>query len=124
MGSLLAIAVIVGLACAWSMSLHAREIALRECKTACERAEMQLLDQTVALAGLGLTRDEQGRVRIRRCYRFEFSIDGRDRFPGSITLTAGRVESLWLGGNEYRPESGPHPALPRPQKARTGEGDP
>jgi len=96
--SILAIAVIIGLGCLWSDSLRAKESALRECKTACERADMQLLDQTVALASLGLIRDDQGRVRIRRRYRFDFSIDGGDRYPGQITLTAGRVESLWLGG--------------------------
>lgn len=98
MESVLAIAAIVGLGCLWSDSLRAREFALRECKTACERADMQLLDQTVALASLRLTRDAEGRVRIRRRYRFEFSIDGGDRYPGQITLTAGRVDSLWLGG--------------------------
>lgn len=98
MESVLAIAVIIGLGCFWSDSLRAREFALRECKTACDRADMQLLDQTVALANVGLTRDAEGRVRIRRRYRFEFSIDGGDRYPGQITLIAGRVESLWLGG--------------------------
>ena len=98
MESVLAIGVIVGLVWFWSDSLRAREFALRECKTACERADMQFLDQTVALANVGLTRDAAGRIRIRRRYRFEFSIDGGDRYPGQITLTAGRVESLWLGG--------------------------
>ena len=98
MESVLAIAAIIGLGCFWSDSLRAREFALRECKTACERADMQFLDQTVALANVGLTRDAKGHVCIRRRYRFEFSIDGGDRYPGQITLTAGRVESLWLGG--------------------------
>ncbi|MCA1605682.1 MAG: DUF3301 domain-containing protein [Acidobacteria bacterium] len=98
MESLLAIGVIVGLIWFWSDSLRAREFALRECKTVCERTDRQLLDQTVALASVGLTRDPEGRVCVRRRYRFEFSIDGGDRYPGQITLTAGRVESLWLGG--------------------------
>ncbi len=106
MGSLFAIAAIIGLAYCWFDSLRARELALRSCQAACERAELQLLDQTVALASLGLIRDERGRMRIRRCYRFEFSIDGNDRLAGQITLIAGRVESFWLGGKPDPPAFG------------------
>jgi hypothetical protein len=95
--SLFAIAVILALGWFWSDSLRARDLALRECKKACGAANAQLLDQTVALAGLSLTRNAEGRVSIRRRYRFEFSLDGGDRYAGQITLAEGRVGSLWLG---------------------------
>jgi hypothetical protein len=75
-------------------SLKVREIANAAMRTACAREGWLFLDDTVALESLWLARDDQGHVRLRRTYAFEYSDTGRDRRKGSITLVAERVLML------------------------------
>jgi hypothetical protein len=86
---------IVLLACAyvWQNALRARELARALCHDLCVRANVQLLDQTVALQRLRLMRGPPGPVVLRRDYRFDFSVDGRDRHRGTLSLLDGRVQS-------------------------------
>lgn len=84
------------LAAFWYDSLGARECALEAGRRACRHAEVQLLDQTVALARLGLRRDRRGRLRLTRCYQFEFSRDGSDRWLGRVLLLGQYAESVQL----------------------------
>ena len=65
-------------------------------RNACERHGLQLLDETVAQIKLRLRRDRSGRVRLWRCYRFEFSGDGERRLHGEVILLGRRVLSLNL----------------------------
>jgi len=60
------LAAIVAGALFWVDSLRARERALAAGRSACERYGVQFLDDTVAFARLGLARDAEGRVRLRR----------------------------------------------------------
>lgn len=92
MGSLLIILVMVGIVWFWANSLKIRERVLRRCASACEQLDVQLLDQTVALARLALARDQEGRLSVRRWYIFEFSTDGGDRHQGSLSLLGSRIE--------------------------------
>lgn len=79
-------------------SLRAREQALHACRSACREIDVQLLDQTVALARLRLARDGRGRVRLRRRYNFEFSTGGSDRWLGHIDLLGLNVLGVELHG--------------------------
>lgn len=88
MTTLLAIFALGAVLWFWSESLRARERALRVCAGACRQLDVQLLDQTVAVYKLGLGRDGQGRLRLRRYYGFEFSTDGANRYRG---------HAVWLG---------------------------
>lgn len=76
----------------WADSLRARERALSAARRACERAGVQLLDETVALARLGLARNDEGRLTFARAYRFEFSLVGDERRSGQVLLTGGRID--------------------------------
>lgn len=84
----------------WFDSLRAREGALAAGRAACERERVQFLDETVALARLRVGRDEEGRLRLKRFYAFEFSDPllegGNNRRDGSVIMLADRVESLTL----------------------------
>jgi hypothetical protein len=80
----------------WSDSLRARERAIALCRDACNRRALQLLDETVALERLALQRDRDGRVRIRRRYRFEFTRDGAVRDTGTVVMLGDRVVMLDL----------------------------
>ena len=92
----LAIALIVAGAFIWADSLRARERALRAGRTACERYNLQFLDDTVAFARLGLARDADGQVKIARTYTFEFSDTGNNRRHGAIVMLGGDLLDLQL----------------------------
>jgi hypothetical protein len=87
------------LACAvwlWADSLRARERAIAAGRAACARYGVQLLDETVAVAKLRLARDEDGRLRLRRIYAFEFTETGDNRRHGAIVMLGARLEDLRL----------------------------
>lgn len=77
---------------AWQNALRARERARTLCFDLCTQANVQLLDQTVALQRMRLIRFAAG-VRLRRDYRFDFSVDGRDRHRGTLSLIAGELQT-------------------------------
>ena len=89
--ALIALALIVWF---WADSLRVREHALRACAIACQRINTQLLDETVALRRLGITRNEDGRAVWRRTYRFEYTNDGNQRLRGSVTMNGRIVDTV------------------------------
>jgi len=80
----------------WYDSMRARERAVQLGREACERDGLQFLDETVLCTRTRPARDADGRVKLRRVYRFEFSDDGMNRRAGSLVLLGAQVESLEL----------------------------
>ena len=81
----------------WYDSLDAREKAIAAAKSACASEDLLLLDDTVAITRLGVGRDDDGVVRLRRVYGFEYSDTGNDRHPGSIVMLGSRVLVINVG---------------------------
>ena len=90
------LAIIVGVAWFWLGAMQAKEVAVSAARRACEGQGVLLLDQTVAMQHLLLKRDSYGRVRLRRVYDFEFTMQGDERSHGLLEVQAGRVISLRL----------------------------
>jgi hypothetical protein len=84
-------------------ALRARERANDAMRAACRARGLFFLDDTVSLASLRPVRDEDGRMRLRRIYRFQFSDTGHNRREGSITLVANVLTDLRL---EAGPDEG------------------
>jgi hypothetical protein len=80
----------------WS-SLRARESANDAIRRACRGEGYLFLDDTVALHRIRLRRDDEGRARIERVYRFDYSDTGDNRRRGYVTLLGARVTDLSLG---------------------------
>ena len=74
------------LAWLWYDSVHVRDIGIHAAKAACAADDLQLLDDTVAIASLSLARDDEGRLRLRRAYGFDFSDNGNNRRRGSLVM--------------------------------------
>ena len=91
-----ALAAIAALAWWWYDSMRARERALAVAGAACQRDGLQFLDETVECVRTRFVRDEEGRLVLRRSYRFEFSDDGHNRRDGSVVMLGATVESLYL----------------------------
>jgi hypothetical protein len=80
---------------AWD-ALRARERANDAMRAACRARGFFFLDDTVSLASLRPVRDDDGRMRLRRVYRFQYSDTGHNRRDGSITFVASTVTDLRL----------------------------
>lgn len=80
----------------WVDSLRARERAVAAGRAACARYGVQLLDDTVAIAQLRLARDDDGRLRLRRTYAFEFTDTGNNRRRGAIVMLGGILADMQL----------------------------
>ncbi len=75
-------------------TLKARESANGAMRAACEERGLLFLDDTVSLQSVRPVRDDDGRVRLRRVYRFQYSDTGHNRRNGTITLVADFVTAL------------------------------
>src|SRR5512138_1667425 len=80
----------------WADSLKARERAITAGRSACQRYQLQFLDDTVAFARMKLARDEEGQLKISRTYTFEFSDTGNNRRHGAIVMLGGEMQDLQL----------------------------
>ena len=80
----------------WHDALKAREQARMLSQRLCADAGLQLLDQTIALQRLGIARGSDGRLHLRRRYRFEISTDGMDRHAGTLETFDGELLSHTL----------------------------
>ena len=94
----LSLLLLVAIGCLWADSLRVREAALCSCRQYCAAHDLQFLDGTVSMSHfeLKLGRGRYLGIGLRRVYEFEFSRAGTDRDRGSITLTGGVVEAVYL----------------------------
>jgi hypothetical protein len=96
MAEAVAILVIAAAVLLWADSLRAREQAVKAGRAACERYNLQFLDDTVSVTRMRLARNEHGRLRIERTYTFEFSDTGDNRRDGAIVMLGGTLQDLHL----------------------------
>jgi hypothetical protein len=101
--TLILLLLIGGFVLFWSAARDAAELARLHARQACQRQQVQLLDQSVALKRVRLRRGEDGRVRFQRQYQFAYSVRGHDRQLGELALL-GR-ELIWI--SEPEPGAGP-----------------
>jgi len=80
----------------WVDSLRARERAVHAGRAACQRYDLQFLDETVSFARIRLGRDDGGQLKIARTYTFEFSDTGNNRRHGAIVMLGADVQDLHL----------------------------
>ncbi len=91
-----ALAALAALAWWWYDSMRSRERAVATARAACERDHLQFLDDTVECVKTRPARGEEGRLTLRRAYRFEFSDTGNNRRSGTVVVLGATVESLYL----------------------------
>jgi len=90
---LLFIAAIVWLV--WD-SLRAREAAVAASRSACAERGFLFLDDTVAIESLRPMRDDDGWIRLRRVYGFEYSVTGDSRHRGTVVVVGATIVLLAL----------------------------
>ncbi len=88
---------LAALAWFWYDSARAKEAAVVAAKAACSAENLLFLDDTVAIGRLWPARDGNGRLGLRRVYRFEYSDTGNNRRSGSLVLLGQRVIVIEIG---------------------------
>jgi hypothetical protein len=75
-------------------AVRVRELAVQAVKLASRQDDFQLLDQSVHIRRLSLSRDGTGRWRIWRQYRFDYTFDGVERRQGFVIMLGNQLESV------------------------------
>jgi len=96
MSEVLVIVLIVLAALYWQSAMRCKEIAVMTARRECKMCDVQFLDQTVQLVRISMSRDSEGRWRLWREYRFEYSDDGDTRRGGNLALLGQRVVRIAL----------------------------
>jgi len=91
----------------WS-NLKAREAANAAIRAACKALGMLFLDDTVGLESIRPVRDDEGRVRIRWVYAFEYSDTGHNRRKGRVSLTGDRLSAVEIEAEPAPASEPPH----------------
>jgi hypothetical protein len=77
----------------WLDAARAREFATALAKRYCESRQLQFLDETVSLVRMGVRWTKEG-LRIRRMFRFDFSLEGTGRHSGHVLMLGSRLELI------------------------------
>ena len=83
-----------GLVWFWWESRGAAEIAIQAAMNSCNRANVTLLNDTVARKKLRLKRNSRGRVQFQRTYFFEFASDMQQRYQGEVIMLGHSVTNI------------------------------
>ena len=75
-------------------AIRVRELAIQAVKRASEQDDFQLLDQTVHLQRMSLSRNEAGRWAIWRQYRFDYSYEGIERRQGHVIMLGKKLQAM------------------------------
>lgn len=111
-------------ACAWLWHAHGlREHALALVKQHCAKADIELLDENVALRRLARLPDARGRKRLARVYGFEFTVTGEQRHIGSITLFGKQLGRIELAPHPFREPPAPSAQVIEMQQWRSQRHD-
>ena len=80
----------------WWDSMRAKEVARLAGKNACDKIDVQFLDDTVARQKIWLKRNTRGNLIFYRSFNFEFSSLGDQRYHGQITLAGKYISDVKL----------------------------
>ncbi len=80
----------------WWQSDKIKLYAMQHIIHYCRSRNLQLLDQTMVLKGLWPIRADDGSIRLRRRYHFEFTSTGQVRNKGIIELVGRKIQELQL----------------------------
>ena len=83
-----------GLCLYFLSAIRVRELAVQAVARAGKEDDYQLLDQTVHIRRMSLSRDRQGHWRVWRQYRFDYSYDGVERRQGHVIMLGKQLQAV------------------------------
>ena len=94
MSGLLLIFFVAAVVALWWHFETMHRFALAAVRRHCQQMDVQLLDQTVVLRGLGFRRSGSSLFGLAYKYHFEFSTTGERRYQGSTELIGRRLSTI------------------------------
>jgi len=94
LGQVLGLLAFVALCLYFLSSIRIRELALDAVVKASTAGDFQLLDQSVHLRKISVSRDTLGRWHLWRQYRFDYTLDGVNRRQGHVIMLARQLQAL------------------------------
>lgn len=80
----------------WYETFRLREYVLIKCRQVCRESNLQLLDQTIALASISVKKLSGGSMHLYRSYGFEYSINGTERLRGYVDMLGRSILAVRL----------------------------
>ena len=102
-GGLFPVLLLLLVAWIWLTGARAREFATLLARRHCMQRNLQFLDETVALARMGIRWTDAG-IRMRRMYRFEFSLEGVGRRTAYVLTIGNQLETIDDGLDVQEPQ--------------------
>jgi hypothetical protein len=75
-------------------AIRVRELAVQAVVRASEKDDFQLLDQTVHVQRVSLSRNDRGSWSIWRQYRFDYSFEGVERRQGHVIMLGKKLKAI------------------------------
>lgn len=75
-------------------AIRVRELAVQAVQRASKQDDFQLLDQTVHIQRVSLSRNDQGLWSIWRQYRFDYSFEGVERRQGHVIMLGKKLQAI------------------------------
>lgn len=94
LGEVLAVFIFGAICIFFLGAIRVREIAIQAVSRASQKDDFQLLDQTVHLQRMSLSRNDRGSWSIWRQYRFDYSYDGVERRQGHVIMLGKKLRAL------------------------------
>jgi hypothetical protein len=94
LGEIVAVFLFGALCLHFLASIRVRELALQAVGKASRRDDFQLLDQSVHVRRVSFSRDNTGRWRIWRQYRFDYTYDGVERRQGFVIMLGRQLQAV------------------------------
>jgi len=82
----------------WYEIFKTREQVIKRCLQVCREADLQFLDQTVAVISVKFRFGRNKRLELHRIYQFEYSENGVDRFKAYVDMIDNRIISIRFTG--------------------------
>ena len=82
----------------WYEIFRTRELVIKRCQRVCREAELQFLDQTIAVISVRFGLDRKHRPVLYRTYQFEYSENSVDRYKAYVDLHNNRIVSIRFTG--------------------------
>ncbi len=92
--SLLLVLILATICLQFLAAIRIRELAYQAVLRASRRDQFQVLDQSVHLRRLSLSRDKNGQWRVWRQYRFDYSVNGVERQRGFVIMLGRQLQAV------------------------------
>jgi hypothetical protein len=96
MGDLFIVLLLCLLPYIWWLDRGIKQYAFVLAANYCKQQDITLLDDAVQQVQLTVKRDEDGNLRIRRYFKFEFASTGERRYIGTFELCNKRIHNMML----------------------------